>query len=59
MSRVDFGAKPWVYPMPVLIVGTIDPKELKPIGFDPVNNTYFELGEVVGKAFGDGLSLKT
>lgn len=24
MSRVDFGAKPWVVPMPVLIVGTYD-----------------------------------
>lgn len=26
MSRVDFGAKPWIYPMPVLIVGTYDEK---------------------------------
>lgn len=24
MSRVDFGAKPILYPMPVLIVGTYD-----------------------------------
>ena len=24
MSRVNFGAKPWMYPMPVLIVGTYD-----------------------------------
>ncbi|MCQ2521674.1 MAG: flavin reductase family protein [Lachnospiraceae bacterium] len=24
MSRIDFGAKPWVFPMPVLIVGTYD-----------------------------------
>lgn len=24
MGRVDFGAKPWIYPMPVLIVGTYD-----------------------------------
>ena len=24
MSRVDFGAKPWLYPMPVLIIGTYD-----------------------------------
>jgi len=24
MSRVNFGAKPWVYPMPVLIIGTYD-----------------------------------
>ena len=24
MARVNFGSKPWVYPMPVLIVGTYD-----------------------------------
>ena len=24
MSRVDFGAKPWMFPMPVLIIGTYD-----------------------------------
>lgn len=24
MSRINFGAKPWMYPMPVLIVGTYD-----------------------------------
>ena len=24
MSRVDFGAKPYLYPMPVLIIGTYD-----------------------------------
>lgn len=24
MNRVDFGAKPWIFPMPVLIVGTYD-----------------------------------
>lgn len=36
----------------------IDPKKLKPIAFDPVNNTYMSLGEVVGNAFQDGLQLK-
>lgn len=24
MSRIDFQAKPWIYPMPVLIIGTYD-----------------------------------
>lgn len=24
MSRTNFGAKPWIYPMPVLIIGTYD-----------------------------------
>lgn len=43
----------------VLTDGKIDPKKLKPISFDPVNNTYIGLGEVVGKAFSDGVKLKT
>ncbi len=42
----------------VLTDGKIDPKKLKPICFDPVNNTYVKLGEVVGKAFSDGLKLR-
>ncbi len=42
----------------VLTDGKIDPKKLKPITFDAVNNTYIGLGEVVGNAFHDGLSLK-
>lgn len=39
--------------------GKIDPKKLRPITFDPMNNEYLVLGEVVGKAFGDGLKLKS
>lgn len=42
----------------VLTEGRIDPKKLKPITYDPVNNTYVSLGDVVGKAFSDGLKLK-
>lgn len=42
----------------VLTDGKVDPKKLKPIVYDPVNHTYMGLGEVVGKAFGDGLQLK-
>ncbi len=42
----------------ILTNGKIDPKKLKPITYDPVNNTYVGLGETVGKAFGDGLKLK-
>ena len=37
--------------------GKIDPKKLRPITFDGVNHTYVELGDVVGKAFSDGLNL--
>ena len=42
----------------VITDGKIDPKKLKPITFDPCNNTYVALGDVVGKAFSDGNKLK-
>lgn len=42
----------------VLTDGKIDPAKLQPITFDPVNNTYTKLGEIVGNAFKDGLKLK-
>lgn len=42
----------------VLTDGKVDPKKLKPIAFDPVNNAYLSLGERIGNAFKDGLSLK-
>lgn len=42
----------------ILTDGKIDPAKLKPIAFDPVNNTYIGLGNVVGKAFSDGNKLK-
>lgn len=42
----------------VLTDGKIDLKKLKPIAYDPANNTYVALGDVVGKAFSDGLNLK-
>ena len=42
----------------VITDGKIDIKKLKPIAYDPVNNTYVSLGDVVGKAFYDGMKLK-
>ena len=42
----------------VVTDGKIDPKKLKPITFDPCNNTYIGLGNVVGNAFKDGMTLK-
>ena len=36
----------------------IDVKKLRPITFDSSNNTYIELGDVVGQPFKDGLKLK-
>ena len=38
--------------------GMIDLNKFSPITLDPVNHTYRRIGEVVGKAFGDGLKLK-
>ena len=42
----------------VLTDGKVDPKKLKPITFDPINNTYIGLGEVVGEAFKDGNKIR-
>lgn len=38
--------------------GHVDVSKARPITFDPFNNTYVELGAIVGKAFHDGLKLK-
>ena len=38
--------------------GKVDPAKLRPITFDPMNNAYLALGEKVGDAFRDGLSLR-
>ena len=38
--------------------GKIDPEKLRPITFDPVNNSYLQLGAKVGNAFKDGEKLK-
>lgn len=42
----------------VVTDGKIDPKKVKPIAYDPCNNTYVAMGDVVGKAFSDGNQLK-
>lgn len=42
----------------VITDGKIDPEKLKPIAYDPCNNTYLGLSKVVGKAFSDGEKLK-
>lgn len=38
--------------------GNVDITKVEPITFDPFNNTYVKLGDVVGKAFSDGNLLK-
>ena len=38
--------------------GKVDPRKLRPITYDPMNHEYLVLGEKVGNAFKDGLTLK-
>lgn len=38
--------------------GNVDLNKFKPISYEPIDNTYRVLGEVVGKAFSDGNKLK-
>ena len=60
----SFGAKPWLLPQPVLIIGTYNEdgkpsvEKMKLITFDPVHNGYIALGDKVGNAFSDGKNLK-
>lgn len=42
----------------MLTDGKIDPSKLRPITYDSANHTYRVLGEVVGKAYSDGLIFK-
>lgn len=37
--------------------GRIDPKKMRPIIYDGMNHDYYEFGNVVGKAFGEGKKL--
>ena len=62
--RKNFGVQTWLYPMPVLIIGTYDEngkisvEKLQPVTFDPVHHKYLKLGGIAGTAFKDGLKLK-
>ena len=38
--------------------GTIDASKLRLITYDPIENTYIELGNKIGNAFKEGLKLK-
>ena len=42
----------------VVTDGKIDPKKVKPISYDPCNNMYLSIGDVLGQAFIDGNQLK-
>lgn len=65
--RKNFGAKPYMYPQPVFILasygedgtpdGEVDVAKVEPISFDPFNNKYVKVTEIVGNAFSDGKEL--
>ena len=38
--------------------GKVDPAKLQPITYDPMNHKYLVLGDIVGQAFQDGMTLK-
>ena len=38
--------------------GKIDLNKFSPITYDPVHHTYRKIGDVVGKAFSDGMKIK-
>lgn len=38
--------------------GFVDPAKLRPITYDAMNHTYLVLGEIVGNAFADGMTIK-
>ena len=38
--------------------GKVDLTKFEPITYDPIHHTYRKLGEVIGKAFSDGLKIK-
>ena len=42
----------------VITDGAVDIKKVKPISFDPFGNAYFGVGDKVGSAFKDGMTLK-
>lgn len=72
--KKNLGAKPYIYPQPVLIVasygedgtpnamnvayGGIDLSKFSPICYDPANSGYIKLGDRVGDAFKDGNKIK-
>lgn len=48
MARKNIGAKPYIMPMPVLLLSA----------YDWMNKIYLSLGEKVGNAYKDGLALR-
>lgn len=62
--KQNLGSKPFIYPLPVLIVGTygedgkVSADKLQAISFDPSTMDYRVLGEKAGNAFADGKAIE-
>lgn len=59
--KKNLGVKNWMFPMPVLMIGTYGedgtPDVMKPICFDTCQHVYRLMGEVVAQAFSCGKEL--
>ena len=59
--KKNLGKKNWMFPMPVLMIGTYGedgtPDVMKPICFDPCAHVYRIMGDAVAKAFSCGKAL--
>ena len=61
--KKNFGNKNWMFPMPVLMIGTYgedgtpDATKMKPLCFDTCQHVYRLMGEVVANAFSVGKEL--
>ena len=59
--KKNLGKKNWMFPMPVLMIGTYEedgtPDVMKPICFDTCQHVYRLMGEVVAQAFSCGKEL--
>ena len=64
MARKNIGAKPYITPMPVLMLSSYDDdgkvsfEKFRPLAYDWMNKACFSIGPKVGTAYRDGLALK-
>ena len=55
--KKNLGKKNWMFPMPVLMIGSYDADKMKPICFDTCQHVYRLMGATVAKAFSCGKEL--
>ena len=55
--KKNLGKKNWMFPMPVLMIGTYNEDKMKPICFDTCQHVYRIMGDAVASAFSCGKEL--